>query len=309
MTFTARRRRPAGRVAGRFANVDGIPFRMPVGTRSSPAFIAAYPIDPRGAREALPEELSPYRIRGEGVLLIAVVDYQDTPIGTYVEFCTGILCTPGDRPAPPLLPLLFRSAFGTGVHIGDMPVSTEISVKGGRGIWGMPKRRASLDFVADGSTVSSQYDLDGRLVMRVDVPRPPRAWLPMRFTGIGYASFRGMLWKSSVTLCGRMGLSWGGGPESRLLLGDHERADWLKRLDIRDRPFLTAFIPSVRGVLHDHVESWFRTSATPPPPPREGLESVVGLGLGQDRLPPPDRAATDRLLGLPRPREYAAPMP
>ncbi|MFI7131861.1 acetoacetate decarboxylase family protein [Nonomuraea sp. NPDC050153] len=305
MTFIAGRRR----VAGRFADVDGIPFRMPVGTLGSPALIAAYPIDPRGAREALPEELSPYRVRGEGVLVIAVVDYQDTPIGTYVEFVTGILCTPGGRPAPPLLPLLFSSLFGTGVYIADMPVSTEISVKGGLGIWGLPKRRASLDFVTGESTISSQYDLDGQLVMRVDVPRPPRAWLPMRYTATGYASFRGMLWKSSVALRGRMGLTWGGGPQDRLLIGEHERAAWLRRLDIRDRPILTAYLPSVSGVLDDHVESWFLTSATPPPPSRDGLESVVGLGLGQDRLPPPNRAATDRLLSPSRPREYVTPAP
>ncbi|MEV4112862.1 acetoacetate decarboxylase family protein [Nonomuraea sp. NPDC049695] len=303
MTFAAGRRR----TAGRFANVDGIPFRMPVGTPGSPALFAAYPIDPRGAREALPEELRPYRIRGEGVLLIAVVDYRDTTIGTYVELCAGILCTRSDRPTPPpLLPLLLGSAFGTGVYIRDMPVSTEISVKGGLGIWGMPKRRASLDFVAGESTVSSQYDLDGRMVLRVDVPRPARAWLPLRLTGTGYASFRGMLVKSSVTLRGRMGITPGGGPGSRLLIGDHERAAWLRRLDVRDRPFVTAFVPALSGVLDDHVESWFLTSAAPPPPPGDGLRSVVDLGLGQDRLPPPDRAGSDRLL---EPREHVTQMP
>ncbi|MEV1173563.1 acetoacetate decarboxylase family protein [Nonomuraea sp. NPDC049784] len=298
MTFVARCRR----TAGRFANVDGIPFRMPVGTPGSPALFAAYPIDPRGAREVLPEELRPYRIRGEGALLVAVVNYQDTPIGDYVELCAGILCTRSDRP-------LLGSVFGTGVYICDMPVSTEISVKGGRGVWGMPKLRASLDFVAGESTVSSQYDLDGRMVMRVDVQRPARAWLPLRFTGTGYASFRGMLVKSSVTLRGRMGVTRGGGPDSRLLIGDHERAEWLKRLDVRDRPFLTAFVPALRGVLDDHVESWFLTSASPPPPPGDGLESVVGLGLGRDWLPPPDRAGSDRLLAPSRAREHVTQMP
>src|SRR3712207_8057774 len=32
-------------VTGRFANVDGIPFRMPVGTRGSPALFAGFSID------------------------------------------------------------------------------------------------------------------------------------------------------------------------------------------------------------------------------------------------------------------------
>ncbi|GAA3442846.1 acetoacetate decarboxylase family protein [Planomonospora venezuelensis] len=291
--------------AEHFANVDGIPFRMPVGTRGSPALLAAYAVDPDGARAVLPRELHPYRTGGSGLLLIAVVDYRDTTIGTYVEFCIGILCTRGGRPAPPLLPLLLGSAFGTGVYIYDLPVSTEISVKGGRGIWGMPKRRANLDFVVGETTVSSQYDLDGRLVMRVDVPRPAWTGLPLRFNGVGYGCFRGMLAKSRISLRGRMGVTPGGGPRSRLLVGDHERVAWMKRLDIAERPLVTAFVPAMRGVLDDHVETWFLTSDTPPAPPEDGLESVTGLGLGQDRLPPPDRASSDRLLRAPGPREHA----
>ncbi|MBG0832626.1 acetoacetate decarboxylase family protein [Planomonospora sp. ID67723] len=293
------------RTAGRFANVDGIPFRMPVGTRGSPALLAAYPIDPEGARAVLPRELHPCRIRGRGLLLIAVVDYQDTTIGTYVEFCIGVLCTRGDRPAPPLLPLLLGPVFGTGVYIYDLPVSTEISVKGGLGIWGMPKRRASLDFVVGDTTVSSQYDLDGQLVMRIDVPRPALTRLPLRFNGVGYGCFRGMLAKSSISMRGRMGVTFGGGPGGRLLLGDHERVAWMKQLDIGSRPLVTAFVPAMRGVLDDHVETWFLTSDTVPGPPEDGLESVVGLGLGQGRLPPPDRVRSDRLLRAPGPREYA----
>ena len=241
---------------------------------------------------------------GGGVLLIGVVDYRDTTIGTYVEFCIGILCTRSSRPAPPLLPLLLGSFFGTGVYIYDLPVSTEISVKGGRGIWGMPKRRANLDFVIGDTTVSSQYDLDGQMVMRVDVPRPARTRLPLRFSGVGYGCFRGMLAKSSISMRGRMGVTWGGGPGSRLLIGDHERVAWLKRLGVPDRPLLTAFVPSMHGTLDDHVETWFLTSDSAPAPAEDGLESLVGMGLGQDRLPPPDRAHSDRLLGTPGSREH-----
>ncbi|GAA5067132.1 hypothetical protein HNP84_001082 [Thermocatellispora tengchongensis] len=300
MILFSRRRR----TAGRFANVDGIPFRMPVETRGSPALLAVYPIEPEGTRAVLPEELHPCRVRGKGLLVIAVVDYRDTTIGSYVEFCIGVLCTRGARPAPPLSPLLLGRAFGTGLYIYDLPVSTEISVKGGLGIWGMPKRQANLDFVVGDTTVSSQYDLDGQIVMRVDVPRPAGAWLPLRFNGVGYGCFRGMLAKSSISLRGRMGVTLGGGPGSRLLIGDHERVAWLKGLGVpEERPLLTAFIPSMRGTLDDHVETWFLTSASRPPPPREGLDSVVGLGLSQDRLPPPDRVHSDRLLAARGTRE------
>lgn len=288
--FTSRRAR---RIAGRYANVDGIPFRMPVGTEGSPALLAAFGIDAERARAVLPTgELEPLRLGGRGLLVIAVVHYLDTTIGRYVEFCLGIACT--RRGGPPL--------SGLGVYIYDLPVSTEISVKGGLGIWGMPKRRASLDFLVGESTVSSQYDLDGELVARVDIPRPARTILPMRVSGVGYGDFRGQLTKSHLHLRGRAGVT-PGGTGARLLLGDHDRAGPLTLLDIDPSPRFTAFLPAMAGVLDDHVETWFLTAEAPPPPPPVGLRDVVGLGLGQEWLEPPDRDRSDRLIEQLSPRQ------
>ena len=78
---------------GKFANVDGIAFQMPVGTKSSPALYAGFSIDAAAAEAMLPGcELHAVRLWSRGVMIVAVVDYQDTTIGTYVEFCIGILC-------------------------------------------------------------------------------------------------------------------------------------------------------------------------------------------------------------------------
>jgi hypothetical protein len=281
-------------LTGRYANVDGIPFRMPVGTSGSPALISAYGIDAENARLVLPsDELHPVQVGGRGLLLVVVVNYQDTVIGRYVEFCIGILVSRGIR--PPRLPGGLGLGSGLGLYIYDLPVSTEISVKGGLGIWGMPKRQANLDFVIDDATVSSQYDLHGQLVARVDIPRPARTTLPLRYSGVGYGDARGLLTKSRVHLRGRGGIT-PGGAGARLLLGDHDRARPLKLLDIDEHPRFTAFLPSASGALDDHVETWFLTSAEPVDPPAVGLPDVVGLGLSQDWLAPPDRAWSDRLL-------------
>lgn len=289
---------------GRYANVDGIPYEMPVEARDSPALFAAFSIDPDRARDVLPgQELHPCRVWSRGVLVLAVVSYQDTPIGQYVEFCVGVLCTRGRRPAPPLLPLLARRAFGTGVYIHDLPVSTEISVKGGLGIWGMPKRQANLDFVVGEDTVSSQYDLDGACAMRIDVPRPKQARLPFRASGVGYGDFRGMLTKSYVHLQGRAGLPWKQRRRTRLLVGEHPRMDPIRRLDIDPEPLFTAFAPRTEGMLDDHVETWFLTAEAPPPPPTVGLADAADLGLGREWLAPPDRERTDRLLAERSPNE------
>lgn len=280
---------------GRYANVDGIPFTMPIRTRTSPALVATFTIDGAKAQELMPgEELQAWSFRGRGLLILAVVDYQDTTIGRYVEFCIGVLATRGRRPHGALAPLIFRKRYGTGVYIYDLPVSTEISVKGGLGIWGMPKRQANLDFVVGPRTVSSQYDLDGQLVARIDIPRPRWTWLPIRLNGVGWGGdFRGLLTKSYIFVRGERSGFLLRSRRARLQLGAHPRAKVLHELDIDPRPMLTAYMPHLDAVLDDHVESWYLTSGEPPEPPEVGYADVVDLPLSEEWLAPPDRGATD----------------
>jgi Acetoacetate decarboxylase (ADC) len=288
---------------GRYANVDGIPFKMPVQTLTSPALFAAFAIDADQAAELLPgQELQPLRIFGHGLLVIAVVNYLDTTIGKYVEFCIGVMVTHGTRRAPALPALALRSLYGTGVYIYDLPVSTEISVKGGLGIWGMPKRQANLDYIVGEETVSTQYDLDGQLVVRLDIPRPRQAGLPMIMNGVAYGGFRGMLHKSYVHLRGGTGVTLGG-RQARLLIGDHPRAEPLKHLDIRPTALATGFTPMVDGVLDDHIETWYLTADSPPPVAEVGLRDVVDLNLSQQWLSPPDRGSSDLLMAALSPSE------
>src|SRR5918994_2104243 len=150
------------RQSGRYALVDGIPYQLPVDSRNSPALVAAFPINAEKARKLLPSnELHPARIFGKGVLLLTVVNYHSTDIGRYVEYITVIACTHGPKPAPGFLPFVFRRLFGLGGYVYDMPVSTEISEKGGKGIWGTPKVQANLDFhVTDASATVSVGALD-----------------------------------------------------------------------------------------------------------------------------------------------------
>jgi hypothetical protein len=96
-----------------------------------------------------------------------------------------------------------------------------------------------------------------------------------------------MLNKSSIHFSGRGGFNLPFARSARLTLGDHPRMAPLKRLQVRDRPLFSAFFPSTRGILDDHMESWFLTFAEPPAEAPEGLEAVVGLGLGREWLAPP----------------------
>lgn len=282
------------RQAGRRALVDTIPFELPVASRETPALVAAFAADGAAAAELLPgNEVHPLLLPGgRAVLLVTVVDYRSTNIGRYIEYSVAIACTHGARPAPALLPALplAQRLFGTGQFVVDLPVSTEVSVKGGKGIWGMPKHQANLDFVIGPRTVSSQYDLDGLLCVRVEVDRPRFERLPVSFGTSNYCAFRGMLMKSNIYFRARAGLNLPLTRSARLEIGAHPRVEKLRRLDPSSRPLFCGFFPDTRGILDDHIESWF-VSSEGEPPAMEGMESVVGLGQGQEWLPPPDDQA------------------
>lgn len=281
--------------AGRFALVDGVPFELPVRSEQAPALMAAFSINADKAKALLPgNELHPFRLWNKGLLVITVIDYQVTNIGKYIEYSIAIACTHGKRPAPRLLPGLFMKTFGTGQYVVDLPVSTEISVKGGKGIWGMPKHRASLDFLIGEQWVSSQYDLDGQLAMRIDVKRPERTPIPVSASATNYCKFRGMLMASYIHFKSKGGFTLFKRDAARLTIGDHPRMRPLKDLEIEEQPVFTAFFPSIKGALDDHIDCWFLSYDKPPTSYGEGMESVINLGLSQEWPTPPKREPVDR---------------
>ena len=205
---------------------------MPISSQQSPALMAAFAVDADAARALLPgNELHPVRLpRNRGVLLITVIDYRVTSIGPYIEFSIAIACTHGRRLAPVLLPGLLRRPFGTGQYVWDLPVSSEISVKGGKGIWGMPKHQAHLDFAISSTEVSSQYDLDGKMAMRIELDRPRGRRLPLRTSAVNYCQYRGMLMKSWIYFSSATEVAFGRRASARLHLGDHPAADVVAQL-------------------------------------------------------------------------------
>jgi hypothetical protein len=273
---------------GRYALVDGIGFTLPVRSSKSPALMAAFTINADKAKELIPgNEVHPFRLWNKGLLLITVIDYRETVIGKYVEFSIGIACTHGAKPAPPLLPAIFAKHYGIGQYVYDLPVSSEISVKGGKGIWGMPKHQANLNFLIGEDRVSSQYDKDGQFLMKIEIERPKTAWLPLSASGANYCQFRGMLMKSYVYFKGKAGLCLFKKGSAKLTLGDHPRMRALAELEISPEPLFSGFFPETNGLLDDHFECWFTHFDLPPLKGMEGMESVVNLGFSEEWLEPP----------------------
>ncbi|MER6522725.1 acetoacetate decarboxylase family protein [Streptomyces sp. NPDC060334] len=276
-------------LAGRHALVDGIPFELPVDSIDTPALMAGFTIDREAAARMLPGgELHPVALPGgKGLLVITVVNYLRTDIGRYIEYSIAIACTHGRRPAPPLLPGLLRGRFGTGQYVVDLPVSSEISVKGGKGIWGMPKHQANLDFKVGESAVSSQYEVGGQLGMYIEIERPPATALPLRVGTVNYCAFRGMLMKSFIYFDGKADVALGKRARARLVLGNAPQVAGLHDLRISTDPLFTVYLTSAQGVLDDHFECWFLTSEEPGRMYGEPLSSVIDLGLSQDWPEPP----------------------
>jgi len=277
------------RLAGQKALVDGIGFDMPVNSQDTPALMAAFPCDGDAVARMLPgSELHPVRLPGgKGLVVVTVVNYVVTDIGKYVEYSLAVACTHGRRPGPPLLPGLLMRPFGTGQFVVDLPVSSEVSVKGGKGIWGMPKHQANLDFHVTDTQVTSQYEVDGHLGAYVAIERPLPTRLPLRVGAANYCAFRGMLMKSFIYFEGRADVALGRSARARLVLGDAPGVKPLTELGIEPDPVFTAYLPQTRGVLDDHFEAWFLTSDDPSSGGGEPLESVVGLTTSEDWLEPP----------------------
>lgn len=277
------------RYEGKYALVDGIPYQMPINAKKSPALMAGFSCDWKKANDLIPgDEVHALKLpNGRGVLMVTVIDYRDTSIGKYIEYSIGIACTHGKKPAPPLLNAMMVKTYGTGQYIVDLPVSSEISVKGGKGIWGMPKHKANLDFKISDEEVSAQYEKDGQFAFRIEIERPSSPSVKIKVGTTNYCRFRNMLMASYIYFESKIGINLFGKAKANLYIGDHPNVKALRDIDINSNPFFTMFMPEANGILDDHFECWFMTYDQPPTNMPEGLESVVNLGLSEDWLAPP----------------------
>lgn len=187
-----------------------------------------------------------------------------------------------------MLPAVFMNYYHTGQYILELPVSSEISVKGGKGIWGMPKHKANLDFIITDDKVSAQYELDGHFAFRIEIDKPAKSNFPLNVGTVNYSHFRNMLMASNIYFKAKAGINLGKKAKGSLFIGDHKRTGYMRDLEIESKPLFTAFMPNANGILDDHFECWFMTYKDKPEKVTpEGFASVINLGLGEDWLPAP----------------------
>ena len=277
------------RYKGKYALVDGISYEMPIFAKDSPALMAGFTCDWEKANALLPgNEIHAFRLpNGKAALLVTVINYVNTSIGKYIEYSIAIACTHGHKPAPRYMNALRSKHFGAGQYILDLPVSSEVSVKGGKGIWGMPKHQASLDFKVSEDMVSSQYEKDGQFAFRIEIERPKSSSLKLNVGTTNYCRFRNMLMASFIYFESKAGVNLFSKAKGSLFIGDHPNVAYLKELELSADPFFTMYMPKANGILDDHFDSWFMTYDEPQTEMPEGLESVCDLGNGEDWLEAP----------------------
>ncbi|WP_336329554.1 acetoacetate decarboxylase family protein [Haloarcula sp. CGMCC 1.2071] len=187
------------------------------------------------AESLLPDGLTPVRAtaRRAAVVLLCVEYHRigDDAMAPYDEFAAMIPATTvGWR--PPLLPLLTRAA---GSYIWSLPVTTEPARALGDEIWGYPKTVADITHHDDATRRETTVVEDGDRVATVGIDWP-RTW-ERRESIESYAVREGQLERTPIEFQGKLGAA----PLSNRVdvdLGDHERANTLRSLDLGSRSVL-----------------------------------------------------------------------
>jgi len=187
------------------------------------------------AESLLPAGLTPVRTtaRRAAVVLLCVEYHRigDDAMAPYDEFAVMIAAThEGWR--SPLVPLLTRTA---GSYVWSLPVTTEPARALGDEIWGYPKTVADITHRDDATRRETTVVEDGDRVATVSIDWP-RTW-GRREQIESYAVREGRLERTPVEFQGQLGVA----PLSSRVdvnLGDHERADTLRSLDLGSRSVL-----------------------------------------------------------------------
>jgi hypothetical protein len=215
---------------------------LPVEVRDASAATVLWEVDAAALTRLLPTdevqviETAP----GRAQLAVALVDYRDNDLGSYLE--VGFIAFV--RP---------RSGAGEdGTFILRLPVDGEFTCAAGREVWGFPKTVEEITFdVAEDHAVATLTSA-GELVLRLRVPRGGED--PMPPTAMAsYTVKDGRLHATRFTQGGeRTGITFG--PDGvELELGTHPWADELRGLGLPSPAVLATWNEQMRASFDEAV--------------------------------------------------------
>ncbi|HYB17612.1 MAG TPA: acetoacetate decarboxylase family protein [Streptosporangiaceae bacterium] len=167
-------------------------------------------------------------------------DGSVSSLAPYGEIAVTSLVTAGQ--APRVLPLLSGKLSAFVLHL---PVTTTQARDSGIAGWGFPKFVADMDFTEDPGFRRVVLSEGGSPILTLTV-RPRGPVLADRRPIVAYTVLNGELLETVVRVLGHMQARLGGG---ELVLGDHEVAQRLRRLQISSAPLAVFSYLDHRSIL------------------------------------------------------------
>ena len=216
--------------------IAGQTVTMPVQVRDASAGTVLYEVDAAAAQTLLPAdfevaETSP----GRANLAIALVDYRDNDLGSYLEIGLILFVRP-------------RGGGEEGNFIVHLPVDHEFTCEAGCRIWGFPKTVEQLARQDGVGSTTWTLTMDGELVLRLTMPRGGSDEAPaMPMTS--YTMLDGTPHATAFSQWGRGSQLVLGGEGVTLELGSHPIAKELQALGLPAEPQLSTWTEQMQATF------------------------------------------------------------
>ena len=226
--------------------------RLPLFYHRNDMFMSVHAASYEAVAAELPSQVLRPACWADGRALVAVTafhyhavtwiadDGSVSSLAPYGEIAVAALVTAGQ--APRVLPLLSGKLRAFVLHL---PVTTIEARDSGIAGWGFPKFVADMDFTEDPGFRRVVLSEGGSSILTLTV-RPRGPVLADRRPLAGYTVLQGELLETVLPVLGRMQARPGGG---ELVLGDHEVAQRLRRLQISPAPLAVLSYLDHRSIL------------------------------------------------------------
>lgn len=217
-------------------DIAGRTVTMPVQVRDASAGTVLWDVDATAAQALLPADFEVAETApGRANLAIALVDYRDNDLGSYLEIGLILFVRP-------------RAGGEEGNFIVHLPVDQEFTCEAGQRIWGFPKTVESIERVdGDGSTTWT-LQMDGELVLRLTMPRGGSDEAPaMPMTS--YTVLDGAPRATAFSQWGKGSQLVIGGEGVTLELGSHPIAKELESLGLPAEPQLSTWTEQMQATF------------------------------------------------------------
>ncbi|RBI64536.1 acetoacetate decarboxylase [halophilic archaeon] len=194
---------------------------------------AAFGANYGGVRELLPEGLVPIRTApGRAAVTFLCVEYRRIGAGEIAPYDEFGVLLPAVRGSTGTVPLASALRGGAGGYVWYLPVTTEPGRALGVDVWGYPKAVGDVTFDDDGTRRRTTVTVDGKRLLTVEIDRPPT--FGARLSASSFTVKDGTLLRAPLEFVGDVG-GWPFSRRASYALGDHPRAERLRRLDLGSR--------------------------------------------------------------------------